>query len=163
LPKGYEFLSGLPEQARKRRHLMPVQAFVDESGGKGQGRYFVMAGLIAHSDHCRIFSDAWQACLSTEPTIAYFKMREAAGLTGQFYGWSETEQNDKPLALAPHNSWRIAGAARRMPPWSADAHARHNDERREQWSVGSCSASVCGAARPRRPGRQRTRPCYAGR
>ena len=79
---------------------MPVQAFVDDSGGRGQGRYFVSVGLVAHSDHWAAFSDEWQAVLRVARPIAYFKMREAAGYTGQFYRFSETERNDKLLALA---------------------------------------------------------------
>lgn len=100
LPKGFEFLSGLPEAARKRRYLMPVQAFVDDSGGKGQSRYFVSCGLVAHSDQWAAFSDEWRTELDAGRSVQYFKMREAAGFSGEFFGFSETQRNDKLLALA---------------------------------------------------------------
>jgi hypothetical protein len=35
LPEGFAFLSGLPTPARKRRLIVPIQAFVDDSGAKG--------------------------------------------------------------------------------------------------------------------------------
>ena len=59
---------------------MPVQAFVDDSGGKGHGTHFVLAGLIADAENWAQFSDAWHLCLGQDPAIAYFKMREATGL-----------------------------------------------------------------------------------
>jgi hypothetical protein len=101
LPVGFSFLSGLPEAARKRRLLMPVQAFVDESGGKDQGRHFVMAGLIGHSESWALFSDEWRACLDQSPRLRYFKMREAASpCTGQFHGFSESQRDNRLRALA---------------------------------------------------------------
>jgi Protein of unknown function (DUF3800) len=113
----------LPEAARKRRYLMPVQAFVDDSGGKGQApsRHFVMAGLIAHSEDWASFSDEWKACLDTPPRVRIFKMREAASCGGQFFGWSESERDAKVLALA-----RIINRYARIATYSAidlEAHA----------------------------------------
>jgi hypothetical protein len=79
---------------------MPVQAFVDDSGGRGQGRYLVSCGLVAHSDHWAAFSDKWTATLAAAPPIRYFKMREAASFSHQFYRFSETQRNDKLIKLA---------------------------------------------------------------
>lgn len=79
---------------------MAVQAFVDESGGKGQGGSFVLAGLVAHADHWARFSIEWQSCLEQKPSIKYFKMREAASLRGQFNLWPADERDNKLRALA---------------------------------------------------------------
>jgi hypothetical protein len=98
LPKGFSFLSGLPEAARKGRHLMPIQAFADES----IGGHFVMAALIADSEAWSEFSDEWRAALRAPPSIGYFKMREAAGRppNGQFHGFSLVERDKKLRTLA---------------------------------------------------------------
>lgn len=94
------FLSGLPEARRKRRYLMPVQVFVDDSGGKGQGRHFILAGLIARSEQWAMFSDDWQQCLDQKPRLRYFKMREAASCTGQFHGLSGPDRDARLRELA---------------------------------------------------------------
>jgi len=100
LPDGFSFLSGLPTEARKRRFVVPLQVYADESGGKGQGRYFAMAGLLAHSEDWAVFSEQWAHCLRQSPAIRLFKMKDAAGLSGEFYGWSATARDEKLVALA---------------------------------------------------------------
>lgn len=100
---------------------MPVQAFVDDSGGKGQSRHFVMAALIAHSEDWARFSDEWRTCLDAEPRLRTFKMREAASCKGQFNGWSEAQRDAKLLLLA-----RIINRYARIATYSAidlEAHA----------------------------------------
>ena len=79
---------------------MPVQAFVDDSGGKGHGTHFVLAGLIADAENWAQFSDAWHLCLGQDPAIAYFKMREATGLSGQFHRFSKPRRDEKLRSLA---------------------------------------------------------------
>jgi hypothetical protein len=79
---------------------MPIQAFVDDSGGRGQGQYLVSCALVAHSEQWAAFSDQWAACLRAEPRIEYFKMREAASLSGQFFRMAERQRDEKLLALA---------------------------------------------------------------
>jgi hypothetical protein len=79
---------------------MPVQVFVDDSGGKGQSRYLVSVGLLSHSERWALFSDEWKACLDAPPKIDYFKMREAFGLVEQFRHFSAAERDAKLLALA---------------------------------------------------------------
>jgi hypothetical protein len=99
LPPGFSFLSGLPEPARQRRILMTIQAFVDESGGKGQpGRHFVLAGLVSGAERWAEFSNEWRDALAQRPAIKYFKMKEAAGFSGQFWRW-EKEPRDAKLRL----------------------------------------------------------------
>jgi len=55
-----------------------VQAYVDESGGKGQGSVFVFSALVSSVDHWQAFTEAWQACLDESSSVRYFKMNEAA-------------------------------------------------------------------------------------
>ena len=72
-----------------------VQAYVDESGGKGQGSVFVFSALVSSVDHWQAFTEAWQACLDESPSVRYFKMNEAANLNGQFARFKKTERNEK--------------------------------------------------------------------
>lgn len=99
LPAGMSFLSGLPTVVRKRRLLLPIQAFIDDSGGKGQGRSFVLAGLIGKAEDWAAFSEAWYRCLRRSPRIKYFKMYEAAKLKGQFANWKRSERDKKIKSL----------------------------------------------------------------
>lgn len=97
LPRGYEFLSGLPERKRKRRLILPIQAFMDESGVKGTDPVFVFAGFIGRAERWAEFSDEWQRWLDCSPAINYLKMNEAVNLDGEFRHWKATDR-DKKLA-----------------------------------------------------------------
>lgn len=79
---------------------MPIQAFIDESGGKGQGPVFLFAGLMGEAEEWAVFSHDWKLCLQEAPRISRFKMHEAAGLTGQFAHWSIAARDKKLEALA---------------------------------------------------------------
>jgi hypothetical protein len=72
-----------------------VQAYVDESGGKGQGTVFVFSALISSFENWVAFTPKWQACLDEPPKIAYFKMNEAASRSEQFGGFSVPERDEK--------------------------------------------------------------------
>jgi hypothetical protein len=72
-----------------------VQAFVDESGGKGQGTVFVFSALFSSLTHWTDFTAAWQSCLDESPKISYFKMKEAVSREGPFYGFSVPERDQK--------------------------------------------------------------------
>jgi hypothetical protein len=74
---------------------MPVQAFVDDSGGRGHSQFFVLAGLIADSENWATFSDEWNACLKERPAIQRFKMRDAAGCSGEFRGFQPSDRDSK--------------------------------------------------------------------
>jgi hypothetical protein len=56
---------------------MPVQVFVDESGGKGQGAALVCAGLFGEASEWLPFSDEWRAVLDIPPRLPSFKMNRA--------------------------------------------------------------------------------------
>lgn len=79
LPRGFSFLSGLPTPARKRRLLVPIQLFIDDSGGEHPG-FIVLGGLIGRAEEWAEFAElggiAWpvlrQSSISncTKPIIA---------------------------------------------------------------------------------------------
>ena len=97
---GFSFLSGLPEPQRSKRIIMPIQAYVDESGGKGTTKLFTMAGLIADTSDWLDLSIEWEQCLKREPVIPVFKMRQAAGLSGPFRRLSSDARDEKLRELA---------------------------------------------------------------
>lgn len=92
-------LSGLPEDARRWRLLVPFQTYVDDSGGLGHSKHFVLAGLIGHSEDWTVFSDEWRACLAEKPSIKRFKMSEAARRSGEFYRWTAEMRDAKLRSL----------------------------------------------------------------
>lgn len=79
---------------------MPVQAFVDDSGGKGHSRNFVLAGLVSDSERWALFAQEWRACLDQSPRIDIFKMREAASCTGEFHGFTAEQRDARLRTLA---------------------------------------------------------------
>jgi hypothetical protein len=82
-----------------------------------------MAGLIGHSVDWAKFSDEWAAALINGPRrLDYFKMKEAAGLNNQFYGWSEIERDNKLRELCG-----IINRYAKIVTWSVidlEAHAQ---------------------------------------
>jgi hypothetical protein len=79
---------------------MPLQVFVDESGGKGHSPYFFMAGLLGHSDDWDQFCVEWRLCMSQTPAIRRFKMKDAAGCSGEFRSWRSADRDAKLRSLA---------------------------------------------------------------
>jgi hypothetical protein len=74
---------------------MPVQAFVDDSGGRGHSRHFVLAGLIGDAESWADFSDKWNACLGERPSIQRLEMKDAAGPNGEFRTFRLPERDNK--------------------------------------------------------------------
>lgn len=93
-------LSGIPEPLRRERLIVPIQAFIDDSGVKGTDPVFVFAGQIAPAVMWVEFSIRWHEALIEKPGIRYFKMYEAHRLKGEFQGWSLDARNAKLLRLA---------------------------------------------------------------
>lgn len=76
--------------------MVVAQAFVDDSGGKGSTRHFVLAALVGAAESWANFSDEWRACLAEPPVVRpVFKMREAAGLSGAFWKWRAEDRDEK--------------------------------------------------------------------
>jgi hypothetical protein len=100
LPRGFEFLPGLPEDKRRRRNLVVIQAFADDSGVyDGKSTILAIAAFVGPAEHWAEFSDEWAHYLRQSPAIPYFKMKEAAGLGGQFRGWNESDRDEKIRGL----------------------------------------------------------------
>jgi hypothetical protein len=79
---------------------VPIQAFLDESGGAGQSQHFVLAGFIGEAEKWAAFSDDWRAACEKEPAVSPFKMREAANFRGAFAGWSAAARDRRVRELA---------------------------------------------------------------
>jgi len=72
-----------------------MQGYVDESGGKGQGKTFVLSALIGEATVWARIAEQWDRALKSSPSIQYFKMDEAEGLNKQFFGFSALERDQK--------------------------------------------------------------------
>ena len=85
---------GLSERHRSRRLILPLQAYIDDSG-RGQGQMFVFAGFVLPFEEWLPFVDAWQAVLDEYPKIDYFKMKEAHRRNEQFEGFTVPQRDTK--------------------------------------------------------------------
>ncbi len=90
------FLSGLPMDRRKRRIVAVMQAYVDDSASN---EVFVFSALIQEATRWGAVADRWAGILAESPSIQYFKMDEADGTNGQFYGFSAPERDEKVRRL----------------------------------------------------------------
>ena len=79
---------------------MALRAFVDDSN-IWKRPVSVLAGYIATPNAWLVFSEEWEAEIHNKPSIDYFKMSEAASLTGEFFGWSRSEADKKISRLHP--------------------------------------------------------------
>ena len=79
---------------------MTIQGYVDESGLDGRSQWLVFSALLATVEDWMAFSSRWKSILDEHPRLAYFKMNEAVGFTGEFYRWSEANRNQKLIRLA---------------------------------------------------------------
>jgi hypothetical protein len=77
--------------------MAAMQAFLDDSG-MGQAPASVIGGFVSTTERWKEFSSEWQDALDVRPAIAYFKMKEANGLRGEFKGWS-ADRRDERIAL----------------------------------------------------------------
>jgi hypothetical protein len=91
LPRIVEFLAGLPEV--KRRTLVPIQAWIDDSaGGKGNRRMFVLGGLVHEAEWWTRFSEEWKKWCDVHPRLPYLKMDELQHLCRR---WSKEQIIEK--------------------------------------------------------------------
>jgi Protein of unknown function (DUF3800) len=72
-----------------------MQGYVDDSGGKGQGKVFILSSLFADAEEWAAISDQWDICLKESPSIRYFKMYEADQCNGEFRGFLSHERDEK--------------------------------------------------------------------
>ncbi len=70
-------LLGLASDVARRRLLMSLTVYVDESGN-GTPPVFVMAGFIARAEQWEAFNNEWKAVLAEPPSVDAFHMTEAS-------------------------------------------------------------------------------------
>jgi hypothetical protein len=76
--------------------LLMFRGFFDECNRNSEDVRFIMAGWTATVEEWERFSDAWEKCLSTEPSIKYFKTYGS----DEFYKFSLADKDAKVLALS---------------------------------------------------------------
>lgn len=76
------------------------QGFSDDSSGDVGEKTLLLCGCVARYQVWSDFSFAWEAALATEPSIKYFKMREARLRIKEFDGWRMAEAQAKIKLLA---------------------------------------------------------------
>jgi hypothetical protein len=77
-----------------------MQAWIDDSGAKGQGGWMTLGGLAGKAEDWAEFSDRWNEELHACPKIDYFSTREAMGLRGEFHNWRVHQRDAKTRRLA---------------------------------------------------------------
>jgi Protein of unknown function (DUF3800) len=95
----------MPECYRRERLILTLklQAYFDDSGGKGQGRWMSLAGFFGDADQLAGISTQWREALASRYPglpLHYFKMDEAVGYKGCFSFWSEENRDARVLALS---------------------------------------------------------------
>jgi hypothetical protein len=99
-------VSGYPPGKRENRVMVVLidpQLAADASGNEPQSPVFVIAGFVAPAAKWADFSAAWQVALDEPPKLDYFKMNEAASMSGQFHkrrAWTEEKRDDRLVTLA---------------------------------------------------------------
>jgi hypothetical protein len=82
--------------------ILTLQAYFDDSGTKGTGRFMVMAGLLADAHVFAEVAEQWDKHLRARHPgpIQYFKMDEACGLDGEFRHWQSANRDAKIAQMA---------------------------------------------------------------
>jgi hypothetical protein len=85
---------------RGSKHILVMQAFIDDSQSSEPGREFVLAGYMASTPVWMQFSDEWSKALAELPSINYFHATEAESRKDEFLGWAVNVRNRKVIRLA---------------------------------------------------------------
>ena len=91
-------VSGYPAAERRRRLLAMLQGFGDDTG-KGNEPAFALGGFVAPVEQWIEFNNAWDAKLKEEPSIRFFKARDAAACRGEFGGFDAAQRDKKVSGL----------------------------------------------------------------
>ena len=91
---------GYAPRLRGGKPLAFLKAFIDDSASERGERHLFLAGYLNNADNWERFSLAWDEELKTPPAIEYLKMSEAHSLREQFWGWSESDRDEKLSGLA---------------------------------------------------------------
>jgi len=90
--------AGVPPLLR-RRLILVLQVYADDSGNDGESEVFVLAGFIARAEEWIAFENKWRKALEKPRSLEYFKMKECAARRKQFDGWSKSDRDAKLLEL----------------------------------------------------------------
>jgi hypothetical protein len=74
--------------------IVALEAYIDDSGN-GNPPVYILAGFVARAEKWTEFTEEWRLALAKPPGLTYFKMKEAAALRGQFYGWSREDRDQR--------------------------------------------------------------------
>ena len=102
----WRLVSGYPPGKRENRVMVVLvdpQLAVDLSGNEPNSPFFVLGGFVAPAAKWASFSEAWQTALDIPPKLEYFRMTEAANMSGQFhrrFGWTEPMRDDRVITFA---------------------------------------------------------------
>lgn len=96
----WSMTSGYASRYRVDKPLAFFQAFVDDSVSDRDDKRLFLAGYIDRAEKWAIFSDLWDTELRCQRPIKYLKMAEANSLRGEFWGWSESDRDEKLRRLA---------------------------------------------------------------
>ena len=89
-----------PRWRAEKKFAIMNQGFSDHSmSGEGE-KTLLLAGCVSEYRMSADFCFAWEAALASEPSINYFKMREARQLIKEFDGWNAPDRDDKIKLLA---------------------------------------------------------------
>jgi hypothetical protein len=89
-----------PRWRAQKKFAIMNQGFSDDSmSGEGL-KTLLLAGCVKQYAAWADFCFDWEAALAIEPSIKYFKMREARLLIKEFSGWKGRDRDDKIRSLA---------------------------------------------------------------
>jgi hypothetical protein len=92
--------SGVPRELRRRRLVIVLQAFADDSGSEAGSEAYALTGYMLPTFLWDEFSPKWnEACLAPRP-IQYYRTNEAMGFKRQFAGWNLEQRDDKLRLLS---------------------------------------------------------------
>jgi hypothetical protein len=80
--------------------ILTIQAYIDETGIDGRGRWLLFSALYATTEDWVAFSSRWSAALTESPAVGYFKMDDAVGRSGPFGRLSDGQHAEKLRRLA---------------------------------------------------------------
>jgi hypothetical protein len=79
----------------ERKHIVVIQAFVDDSRSESGDREIVLAGYMSSASEWLRFSEEWSAVLAAAPSIEFFHANEAHRRKGPFQGWKTPARDMK--------------------------------------------------------------------
>jgi len=140
---------GMAERVRKRRQVVVLRAFFDESGlDPTRNKSLIMGGFLGSVEELERASTAWDECLHSAPSIEYFKYSECKSLDEQFLKFNRDTADAKELALAKIiNNFKLLGFCATVSyTWfvhrDAKASKGMQGSRPYDWGFGAATSGV---------------------